>query len=42
MPPLQTVPFNRTGYIRYAPRNGTQAVPYGFADTVIFATAEFL
>ena len=28
-------PFIHTGYIRYVPRNGTQAVPYGFADWFI-------
>ena len=34
------VPFNRTGYIRYVPRNGTQAVPYGFAGGWFHSTAQ--
>ena len=37
LPPLHCViPFNPTGCIRNIPRNGTQAVPYGFAGGCIF------
>ena len=39
--PIGVVPFNCTGSIRYAPRNGTQAVPYGFADGFNFLTNVF-
>ena len=34
--PTGVVPFTRAGYIQGRPRNGTQAVPYGFADTSVF------
>mgnify|MGYP004644357731 CR=1 FL=1 len=32
------IPFNHTGSIRGVPRNGTQAVPYGFAGRFVFST----
>ena len=36
--PTDVVPFTHTGYIHERSRNGTQAVPYGFADTSVFST----
>ena len=38
--PTGVIPFNRTSYIRYVPRNGTQAVPYGSAGGLYRSTAQ--
>ena len=46
LPPLHArqwvVPFIRTGYNCNVPRNGTQAVPYGFAGGWILSTAQVI
>ena len=39
--PTGVIPFIHTGCIRGTPRNGTQAVPYGFADTSVFQPSWF-
>ena len=40
--PTGVVPFNRTGYMRNVSRNGTQAVPYGFAGRWILSTTQVI